>query len=180
MSDATSILVIDDDDVFRRRLARALSERGYDVREAGTPVEALRLAEADTPELALVDLNLAGHSGLEVVRQLVALDRTTRALVLTGYGSIATAVEAMRLGAVGYLPKPADADEILAAFERASQPPSTELNPAVAAPSLARTEWEHIQRVLNDTGGNISETARRLGMHRRSLQRKLAKSPVSR
>jgi two-component system response regulator RegA len=172
----TSILVVDDDETFRRRLARALEDRGYDVRMAGDYEAAMRSAREDSPQLAVVDLKMPGHSGLELVRDLLAVDPTTRIVVLTGYGSIATAVDAMRLGAKHYLPKPADADEILSALTRDMDPldiPTRELT----APSLARAEWEHMQRVLADSHGNISEAARRLGIHRRSLQLRLRKSP---
>ena len=139
--------------------------------------EAMVSARADTPELAVVDLRLPGQSGLEVVRDLKALDPTTDIVVLTGYGSIATAVESVRLGARTYLTKPADADQVLAAFggHADSTGPTT-----ASVPSLARVEWEHINRVLADCGGNISQAARLLGIHRRSLQRKLAKRPVQR
>jgi two-component system response regulator RegA len=170
-----SVLVVDDDEVFRRRLARALEDRGLAVTIAGDHASALAEARRDSPELAVVDLKMPGRSGLDVVRDLRALDGGTRVLVLTGYGSIATAVEAIKLGAVHYLPKPADCDEILAALgvtaagAAADEPAST--------PTLARAEWEHIQRVLADCSGNISEAARRLGIHRRSLQRKLGKYP---
>jgi len=175
---APSILVVDDDEVFRERLVRALGQRGYDVRAADGPEPARALATDDSPELALVDLRMPGGSGLELVRDLKAIDPATKVVVLTGYGSIATATEAMRLGATHYLPKPATVDEILAAFARDEQPPLTAIDgdPATT-PSLARTEWEHINRVLSDTGGNVSEAARRLGIHRRSLQRKLQKYP---
>jgi two-component system response regulator RegA len=176
-----SILIVDDDRVLRDRLARAFHDRGYDVRTAETADAALALAREDSPELGVVDLRMPGRSGLELVRDLKALDPATKIVVLTGYGSIATAIEAMRLGATYYVPKPADADEILAAFSRGEAPP---LEPGRAppggpaeAPSLARAEWEHINRVLADCGGNISEAARRLGVHRRSLQRKLQKYP---
>lgn len=178
-ADRPTILLVDDDEVFRERLGRALRDRGYEVRMADGYESALGAAAADSPEYAVVDLRMDGRSGLEVVRDLAQLDPSTRIVVLTGYGSIATAVDAVRLGAVQYLTKPADADDLVAAFERAEQPPLV----AVAAPadyhapSLARAEWEHIQRVLSDCGGNISEAARRLGLHRRSLQRKLSKYP---
>lgn len=175
---ATSLLVVDDDDVFRARLARAFTARGYEVTAAATADAALAAARHEPPELAVVDLNLGGVSGLTVVRDLVALDAGTQVLVLTGYGSIATAVEAMRLGAVGYVPKPADVDELLAAFAKAKLPPLSALPEALHTPSLARAEWEHLQRVLTDCGGNVSQAARKLGLHRRSLQRKLAKAPV--
>ncbi len=172
---AESILVVDDDPVLRERLARALRSRGLDARPAGSVDEALRLAQEDPPELAVVDLRMPDRSGLELIRELKALDPGTRIVVLTGYGSIATAVEAMRLGATSYVSKPADADDILAAFARAGAP-AGETPPAdFPAPTLARAEWEHINRVLGDCGGNISEAARRLGLHRRSLQRKLQK-----
>jgi two-component system, response regulator RegA len=172
-----SLLLADDDDVFRDRLARALSDRGYDVRMAASYDDAIRLAESDSPELAVVDLRMPGRSGLELVRDLKALDTSTRIIVLTGYGSIATAIEAMRLGAVHYLQKPADADDVLNAFARADAPPLENLPEAYETPSLARAEWEHIHRVLSECGGNVSEAARRLGLHRRSLQRKLHKFP---
>jgi two-component system response regulator RegA len=126
--------------------------------------------------MAVLDLRMPGGSGLELLRELKRQDPATRVLMLTGYGSIATAVEAVREGAIGYLPKPADADEILAALAGAN----TAKERGIDTPSLARAEWEHIQRVLSDCGGNISEAARRLGIHRRSLQRKLHKYPPTR
>ena len=171
-----SVLLVDDDDAFRDRMARALRDRGYEVRPADGYDAAVAAAREDSPEYALVDLRMPGRSGLEVVRDLSLLDPSTRIVVLTGYGSIATAVDAVRLGAVQFLAKPADADEVVAAFERADLPPMVTA-PEYSVPSLARTEWEHIQRVLQDCGGNISEAARRLGLHRRSLQRKLSKYP---
>ncbi len=173
---APSMLVVDDDDVLRERLARAFSGRGYDVRTAANAGEALAQAREESPELAVVDLRMPGPSGLELVKELRALDENTRIVVLTGYGSIATAVEAVKLGAANYLPKPADADEIIAAFNRGEAEPLS-VSSAYRAPSLARAEWEHINRVLGDSDGNISEAARRLGIHRRSLQRKLLKHP---
>ena len=175
----SSILIVDDDDLFRERLARALRDRGHEVRTAKNADEALDLARADSPEYAVVDLKMPGRSGLEVVRELRAVDAATTIVVLTGYGSIATAVEAVKLGAGHYLSKPADADEVLAAFARAGRPvdPSSVERASFETPSLARAEWEHIQRVLTDCHGNVSDAARRLGMHRRSLQRKLQKIP---
>jgi len=174
---APSILIVDDDEVFRTRLARAFRDRGYDVRAAANHAEGLARAEEDSPEMAVVDLRMPGPSGLELVRDLKALDPGTRILVLTGYGSIATAIEAVRIGATYYLPKPADVDDILAAFARGEAPPLEPPPSDYAAPSLARAEWEHISRVLSDCGGSVSEAARRLGLHRRSLQRKLQKYP---
>jgi len=180
-----SLLVVEDDDVLRARLARAFRSRGFEVREAADAGAALAQARDDPPELALVDLRLAGDSGLETVRALRQLDPGTSVVVLTGYGSIATALEAVRLGATHYLTKPADVDEILAAFERGRAPLAHEAGGApgpdpATTPTLARVEWEHINRVLADCGGNVSQAARALGIHRRSLQRKLAKYPTSR
>ncbi|HEY1586942.1 MAG TPA: response regulator transcription factor [Polyangia bacterium] len=171
-----SILLVDDDAAFRKRLAKALTERGFDVRTAADYDGAIASARDDSPQFAVVDLKMPGKSGLEVVRDLKAIDATTKIVVLTGYGSIATAVDAVKLGATQYLPKPADADEILAALTREDSDATPQQFPA---PSLARAEWEHIQRVLSDAGGNVSEAARRLGMHRRSLQLKLRKNPPS-
>ncbi|MBI1949357.1 MAG: response regulator [Deltaproteobacteria bacterium] len=167
---AASFLLVDDDDVFRQRLARALTERGYAVRDVKDGAAALAAARAESPEYAIVDLRLPGMSGLDVVRELRALDEHTRILMLTGWGSVPTAVEAMRLGAVGYQQKPCTVDEVLAAFTGGVPATVTEV-------SLARAEWELIQRVLADSGNNVSEAARRLKMHRRSLQRKLQKHP---
>jgi two-component system response regulator RegA len=178
--EAVSLLVVDDDEVLRERLARAMRERGLDVRTAKDADEAERLAREDSPELAVVDLRMPGGSGLELIPRLLAMDPSTRIVVLTGYGSIATALDAVRLGAVHYLAKPADADEILAALRRGNEPPPERRGADFDTPSLARAEWEHIQRVLSDCDGNVSEAARRLGLHRRSLQRKLQKHPPRR
>jgi two-component system response regulator RegA len=122
---------------------------------------------------------MPGPSGLELVRDLLALDSETRIIVVTGYGSIATAIDAVRLGAVHYLQKPADADEILAAFARGDSPPLVPVTTEFDAPSLERVKWEHISRVMSDCGGNISEAARKLKLHRRTLQRILQKYPPS-
>jgi two-component system response regulator RegA len=176
-----SVLVVDDDDVFRSRLVRAFAERGFEARGAGGYDAALVAAREESPEHAVVDLRMNDKSGLEVLRALKALDPTTVVVVLTGYGSIATALEAMRLGATHYLTKPADVDDILAGFARAHTPPGEPISELPReVPSLARAEWEHINRVLADCHGNISQAARLLGLHRRSLQRKLAKHPVNR
>lgn len=168
-----SLLLVDDDAVYRERLAKAITARGYEVCTAADAEAAVALAEIESPELAVLDLRMPGESGLELLRRLKAIDPTTRVLMLTGYGSIATAMEAVRLGAVHYLTKPADVDDILAAFHRDSE--AADGGAEVETPSLARVEWEHIQRVLHDCEGNLSEAARRLGMHRRSLQRKAAR-----
>lgn len=177
VADRPTMLIVDDDRVLRERLARAFRDRGLDVRTAADVDEAMALARAESPELAVVDLRMPGRSGLDLVRELRTLDAATKVVVLTGYGSIATAIEATRLGATYYLPKPADADDILAAFARGGAVPAAAPDDAPEAPSLARAEWEHINRVLVDCDGNVSEAARRLGLHRRSLQRKLQKYP---
>lgn len=173
---ARSLLLVEDDDTLRARLARAFGDRGLAVTAAATAEDAIAAAREDSPELAVVDLRLPRASGLDVVRELLAIDPTTAVVVLTGYGSIATALEAMRLGARHYMAKPADADQILAALDGAFSPGAGSV-PSAEVPSLARVEWEHIQRVLVDCGGNVSKAARLLGLHRRSLQRKLLKYP---
>ncbi len=170
-----TILVVEDDEAFRSVLLAAFDVRGFEARGAADAASAIEAARLDSPEMAVVDLRLPDGSGLDVVSGLKALDPATAVVVLTGYGSIATALEAVRLGAVHYLTKPTDADRILAAFELglAARPRSLPLR----TPSLARVEWEHLQRVLTDCAGNVSEAARALGMHRRSLQRKLGRPP---
>jgi two-component system, response regulator RegA len=174
---APSVLLVDDDAVFRERLAQALGARGYDVRTAADAAAALAIAREESPEMAVVDLRMPGVSGLELVRDLKSIDPATKIVVLTGYGSIATAIDAMRLGVVHYLPKPATVDEVLLAFKRDEVPPLEAVDADSETPTLARAEWEHLNRVLGDAGGNVSEAARRLGIHRRSLQRKLQKYP---
>lgn len=171
-----TILVVEDDDAFRVLLVKALEARGYEAHGVADATSAIAAARADSPEMAVVDLKLQNDSGLDVVRELKRIDASTAVVVLTGYGSIATALESIRLGAMHYLTKPTDPDRILAAFERGLAARPRDL--PIDTPSLARVEWEHLQRVLTDCGGNISEAARRLGMHRKSLQRKLAKRPV--
>ena len=174
------VLVVDDDDVLRERMARALTRRGLRVERAAGATEAKKIALETLPDLALVDLRMPDGDGLEVLRALLALRPDMRVVILTGYGSIATAIDAVRAGAWHYLPKPADAGEVVAAFLRdPSAPMATEDEPE-ETPSLARAEWEHVQRVLAECDGNISEAARRLGLHRRSLQRKLQKYPPQR
>jgi two-component system response regulator RegA len=177
MSDAPSILIADDDATLRERLGRSFRSRGYDARLAGSYDDAMALARQESPELAVVDLRMPGPSGLELVRDLLKLDPETRIVVVTGYGSIATAIDAVKLGAVHYLQKPADADEILAAFARGDSPPLVPVTSEFDAPSLERVKWEHISRVMSDCGGNISEAARKLKLHRRTLQRILQKYP---
>ncbi len=174
--DAPHILVIDDDPVFNRVLTRALGQRGFTVFGAADPESALTLAREHEPEYVVLDLNIAGSSGLRLIEPLLAVNPDCRILVLTGYASIATTVDAIKLGATQYLAKPADVDAILKALS------ATEViiddTPSAAPMSVDRLEWEHIQRVLGEHDGNISATARALKMHRRTLQRKLAKRPV--
>jgi two-component system response regulator RegA len=179
MFDGVSLLLVEDDPVLRDRIARALALRGLDVRAAGTVSDALRLAQDDPPELAVIDLRIGQASGLDLIPQLKALEPATRIVVLTGFGSVATAVQAVRQGAVNYLTKPADADEILAAFD-AERPGESTGAVAWEPMSLDRVEWEHINRVLAECQGNVSEAARLLGVHRRTLQRKLSKFPSRR
>jgi two-component system response regulator RegA len=172
-----TILVVEDDESFRTVLVQALESRGYDAVGVADGGAALDAARRDSPEMAVVDLRLPDRTGLEVVQALKSIDPSTSIVVLTGYGSIATALEAIRLGAVHYLTKPTDADRILAAFHQGLAARPRELK--IDTPSLEAVEWEHLQRVLTDCGGNVSEAARALGMHRRSLQRKLARRPAT-
>ncbi len=176
-----SLLIVEDDDRLRGRLSRALAERGFETREAGDVHGAVAAAREDSPEYALVDLRLPDGSGLHVVREIKSIDPGTTVVVLTGYGSIATAVEAVRLGAAEYLTKPADVDQIAAALMRKpADGTGGDKDAREQVPSLARVEWEHINRVLSDCGGNISKAARLLGIHRRLLQRKLERFPAQR
>ncbi|MBK7537056.1 MAG: response regulator [Myxococcales bacterium] len=177
-SSPMTILVVDDDDRLRDRLSQAFAERGFDVLTAANHSDAIAAARGRTVHRALVDLRMPGGNGLLVIRDLLALHPALVVVVLTGFGSIATAVEAIRLGARDYLTKPAPTDRILAAFETEPGPVPEQLE--FETPSLARLEHEHIERVLRECNGNVSKTARVLGMHRRTLQYKLAKFPVSR
>ena len=175
-TDQPSLLIIDDDTVFCEVLSEALTKRGYSVTTAHNVDDGLELAKKEPPEFAVIDLRMPGKSGLEMVSELKQLDEHTRIVVLTGYASIATAVEAIKLGAIHYLAKPADADDIAAAFYREDGDKDA---PIRSKPlSIRQVEWEHIHKVLTECDGNVSETARRLNMHRRTLQRKLAKYPV--
>lgn len=174
------MLLVDDDDVFRRRLGRALRERGFEVKEAGDGVGAEREIRSQVFHRAVIDLRMPATDGLQLVRTLRQVQPNLAILMLTGYGSIATAVEAMRLGACNYLTKPATVDEILEVFKSVEAPLGSPGAAPDETPSLARVEWEHLQRVLQDCQGNISQAARQLGIHRRSLQRKLGKNPVTR
>jgi two-component system response regulator RegA len=167
-----SLLLVDDDKPFLTRLARAMEARGFHVETAESVEEAVAKARAMAPAYAVVDMRLGDGNGLDVVAAIRDSRADARTIILTGYGNIATAVTAVKLGAVDYLAKPADADDIFAALTRTgserSAPPE---NPM----SADRVRWEHIQRVYEMCERNVSETARRLNMHRRTLQRILAK-----
>ena len=175
--DHPTLLLVDDDPTFCSVLSDALRKRNFNVFLAHNVDDALLIAKEISPEYAVIDLKMEGPSGLTLIPRLKSLDDQTRIVVLTGYASIATAVEAIKLGANYYLTKPTDADEIVNAFDREEGDIST---PVAARPmSVNRLEWEHIQKVMADCDGNISAAARSLGMHRRTLQRKLFKRPVS-
>ncbi|HTY64104.1 MAG TPA: response regulator [Acidobacteriota bacterium] len=176
-NDKPAVLIIDDDVIFRTRLSRAFEHRGWEVHGAGDLNSALGAASEISPDLVIIDLRMPGESGIEVVRRLRDLDSTVSIIMLTGYGSIATALEAIMSGANHYLTKPVDVDQILATYENIRSSPSSDTPSPETVPSLARVEWEHIQRILTDCGGNITQTAKLLGIHRRSLQRKLSKRP---
>lgn len=166
-----TILVVDDDEVLRNRLEKSFTKRGWQVYAAEGYEQAIEHAKTHQPDRAVLDLKMPGKSGLEVLREVRAASPETKCVILTGYGSITNAVEAVKLGAIGYITKPADADQVLSAFEEGPSP-----TPDFPPPSLAEAQWEHIQRVLADSGGNISEAARRLDIPRRTLQRKLKKN----
>ncbi len=169
------ILLVDDEDFFRERLNRAFIRRGYTTCTASCYDEAMAITRKEQPTMAVVDLKMPGKSGLLLVKDALVIAPELRIVVLTGYGSIATATEAIKLGAISYLAKPADIDEILKAFSNDSNLELESLTEDILPPSLARVEWEHIQRVLADCDDNISCAAKRLGIHRRTLQRKLYK-----
>lgn len=171
------LLIVEDDAALRERLARAFEKRGLQVRTAASAAEAAARVAEESPEMVVLDLRMPDGHGLDLISTIKESDPTTRIVVLTGYGSIATAVEAVRRGAAHYLTKPADADQILAAFARLEQ---DSVVPPMLPMSLDRLEWEHINRVLLECAGNVSETARVLGIHRRSLQRKLSRYPSPR
>lgn len=168
-----NLLLLDDDEVLRNRLGRALAARGFCLRMAASLAEAREAVRQTPPTFAVLDLRLEDGSGLEIVRTIRAVRPEARIVMLTGYGAIATAVAAVKAGAVDYLPKPADADDVTKALTGGplSAPPPPPENPM----SADRVRWEHIQRVFELCGRNVSETARRLAMHRRTLQRILAK-----
>ena len=175
-----SVLVVDDDSAFRFRLRRAFADREWEAYAAEDRLEALEQARANSPDLILVDLRMPDVDGLDLVAELRELDDSCTIIVLTGYGSIPTALTAVKRGADHYLSKPINADEIIDSYRRLQRDDGHDdgaQKPPESVPTLARVEWEHIQRVLNDCCGNVSQAARLLGVHRRSLQRKLSKYP---
>jgi len=171
-----TLLVVDDDPAFCRIIKRAMEARGFAVRIAHDVERAIWMAEDDPPEYALVDLKMPNASGLTLVQRLKQIDSGTCVVVLTGYASIATAIEAIKSGATHYLAKPARTEEILAAFKRVEPKPEVAISEDPMR--IGQLEWEHIQKVLLEYQGNISATAKALGMHRRTLQRKLSKRPA--
>lgn len=168
----SSLLIVDDDGPFLRRIARAMESRGFVVETAESVTEGLAKAQANPPKYAVVDMRLGDGNGLDVIEAIRRKREDTKMVVLTGYGNIATAVTAVKLGAVDYLAKPADADDVVAALTRGSD---EKAGPPDNPMSADRVRWEHIQRVYEMCDRNVSETARRLNMHRRTLQRILAK-----
>jgi two-component system, response regulator RegA len=180
-SNSRPLLIVDDDATFVRVLSRAMTSRGFEVLSASDANEACTLTRRHQPRHCVLDLKLGDENGLRLIPDLHELVPDMRILLLTGYASIATAVEAIKRGAHDYLSKPVDADAVVRALldVDTAQPGDDDVMDAPEAPlALRRLEWEHIQRVLTECDGNISETARRLGMHRRTLQRKLSKHPV--
>lgn len=171
MGNHPTLLLVDDDELYCQVLASSLHKRNFNVLVAHTVQQALTMVGEVPPKFAIVDLNMPGESGLVLIEKIHQLDASAQMVVLTGYASIATAVEAIKLGATHYLSKPADADEIIAAFGYQTGNASYIVAPKPM--STKRLEWEHIQKVLHECEGNVSETARRLNMHRRTLQRKI-------
>jgi len=175
-----TLLLVEDDEVFARIITRAMAHRGYSILHAPDAESVAPLLATHDIEHTILDLNLGGHSSLSLIPELKRHNPQMRILILTGYASIATAVDAIKLGADNYLAKPADADEILSALFEQRQSTQDDDDHLVHEPmSVRRLEWEHIQKVLKENDGNISATARQLKMHRRTLQRKLQKRPVS-
>jgi len=174
--DKPNLLLVDDDETFCSVLKPALEKRNFQVSVANDIKQGIVLAEQTEPEYAVIDLRIGHDSGLEMVKKLISLDGNTQIIMLTGFASIATAVEAIKLGAIHYLTKPANADEIVNALYNNEGDSSVKINPNPL--SVKRLEWEHLQKVLMQHDGNISAAARALNMHRRTLQRKLDKRPV--
>ena len=174
--DKPRLLLVDDDETFCSVLKNALEKRNYEVIVANDVETGIQLAEQNEPEYAVIDLRIGHQSGLELVKKLISLDSNTQIVMLTGFASIATAVEAIKLGAIHYLTKPANADEIVSALKKNEGDSSVAISETPL--SVKRLEWEHLQKVLMQHDGNISAAARALHMHRRTLQRKLEKRPV--
>jgi len=174
--DKPNLLLVDDDETFCSVLKPALEKRNFQVSVANDVKQGMVLAEQTEPEYAVIDLRIGHDSGLEMVKKLISLDGNTQIVMLTGFASIATAVEAIKLGAIHYLTKPANADEIVNALYKNEGDSSVVINQNPL--SVKRLEWEHLQKVLMQHDGNISAAARALNMHRRTLQRKLDKRPV--
>lgn len=172
-----TLLIIDDDEVFARVLSRAMAKRFTSVIVAHTVAQAVLSAQENKPDKIVLDLKIHQSSGLDIIEQLCEASPGVAIVVLTGYSSIATTVEAMKLGATNYLCKPVNADELILAFNDTSASTLAEIPDS--PPTVGRLQWEHIQKVLAQNSGNISATARALGMHRRTLQRRLQKRPVS-
>ena len=171
-----NLLIIEDDEAFSCALGTALEKKGFNVFSSSTISSAIQAANTHSPNFAVVDLKLGDESGLHIIPTLKALNSKIKIVVLTGYASIATAVEAIKLGAMQYLTKPTSSEEIYQAFFKIDG--DVEQNLVTNPMSLKRLEWEHIQKVLSENSGNLSATARALGMHRRTLQRKLNKNPA--
>jgi two-component system, response regulator RegA len=176
------LLLVDDDISFCHVMQRALSRRGFQVEVCHNIVSAEAALREHYFQKAIIDLKIAHESGLTLIKNVKAINSTTEIIMLTGYSSVSTAVEAIKLGATNYFCKPIGVDDILSAFTGSSAKDFSEFSEVAlpeSPPSLDRIEWEHIQKTLNDNSGNISETARILGMYRRTLQRKLQKKPAS-
>ncbi|MGE0678948.1 ActR/PrrA/RegA family redox response regulator transcription factor [Pseudolabrys sp.] len=167
-----TLLIVDDDKSFLQRIAKAIEGRGFEVTIAESVAEGLRQVERDAPAFAVVDMRLGDGNGLDVISALKRRRPEARGIIMTGYGNIATAVTAVKLGAVDYLAKPVDADDVVAALLAQDR---KDIDPPENPMSADRVRWEHIQRIYELCGRNVSETARRLNMHRRTLQRILAK-----
>ena len=171
-----SLLILDDDDPLRGRLSRAMEKKGFAVKEAKTVAEGLQIVKKTPPSFALIDLRLEDGNGLDVVKELSKIKNTARIVMLTGYGNLPTAVAAVKAGAIDYIAKPVDADDVEAALLAS---PEAKAKPPENPMSADRVKWEHIHRVFELCNRNVSETARRLKMHRRTLQRILSKrSPI--
>ena len=171
-------LVIDDDTIFADALARALMRKGQEALVANNRQQALQIQQEQMPERIILDLKIGDDSGLQLLPELKAINQSTDIVLLTGYSSIPTAVEAIKQGAIQYLCKPVEIEEVLATFEGQQEDSAAKIEVPIEPPSVDRLEWEHIQSVLMQNDGNVSATARALGMHRRTLQRKLQKRPV--